>query len=461
MAEYRYDCIVIGTGQGGTPLAMALAAAGRKTAVIERVAVGGSCINWGCTPTKTLAASARMAYLARRSRDYGIETGPVSVDMPAVKARKQAVVDTFRSGVEQRLMKTNGLDFLRGQGRFTATRVVEVHLNTGETLRLTGELIFINTGVRAAIPPIDGIADVSAMTSKSIMELDTVPEKLIVLGGSYVGLEFGQMFRRFGSDVEIVEIHQQLVPREDEDVAAEVAKILQEDGIRIRTQARTTRVLKADGGVRVEVSTPQGEEALTGSHMLVAVGIRPNTEDLNLAATGVETDEKGYIKVNDRLETSAAGIYALGDVKGGPAFTHISYDDYRILRLNILDGGNATIANRLVPYVVFTDPQLGRVGLTEKEARARGHLIRVANLPMTNVARAHETAETRGLMKAVVDAETNQILGCAVLGTEGGELMAMMEIAIMGKLPYTELQNGIFAHPTWAESLNNLFMNIK
>ncbi len=459
--EQHYDCIVIGTGQGGQPLALALAKAGRKTAVIERVAAGGSCVNWGCTPTKTLAASARIAYLARRSKDYGIETGRISVNMPEVKRRKQTIIDSFRTGIERTLEKTSGLDFLMGEARFTGPHSVEVKLNAGGSRRFTGDLIFINTGVRAAIPPIDGIDQIPILIATTIMELDQVPEKLVVLGGSYIGLEFGQMFRRFGSEVAIVEVQHQLVPREDEDIAQEVTEILHDDGIEIQTQTRALRGRRMDGKIQIDTSGPQGEHTLTCSHVLAAAGVRPNTNDLNLSAAAVEIDDKGYIKVNDRLETSAAGIYAIGDVKGGPAFTHISYDDYRILRTNLLEGGHATLSGRLVPYVVYMDPQLGRVGLTEKEARHQGYSIRVAKLPMTRVARALETAETRGVMKAVVDAKTDQILGCAILGTEGGELMSMIEIAMMGKLRYTALQEGIFAHPTWSEALNNLFTAMK
>jgi pyruvate/2-oxoglutarate dehydrogenase complex dihydrolipoamide dehydrogenase (E3) component len=330
-------------------------------------------------------------------------------------------------------------------------------MNDGELRHLGANKIFINTGCRPATPRVDGIDQISALDSTSIMELEELPEHLLVLGGGYVGLEFGQMFRRFGSRVTIVQRASQLLGREDQDVADEVAKILREDGVEVLLNTEATRVEKAgDGEIRLTVQTPEGSRTLTGSHLLAAAGRVPNTETLNLLPAGIETDKHGFIKSNDRLETTAPGVYALGDVKGGPQFTHISYDDYRIIRTNLIEGGNATVNDRFVPYTVFIDPQLGRVGLSESEARARGLNIRVAKMPMSYVARALEVSESRGFMKAVIDADTKQILGCAVLGIEGGEVMAMIEIAMMGKLPYTVLKDGIFAHPTLAESLNNL-----
>src|SRR5579884_1390246 len=453
----RYDAIIIGAGQAGGPLATALANAGRVTALIERAHVGGTCVNEGCTPTKTMVASARVAYLAGRAADYGVHAGPVAVDMRAVRQRKRDIVDSFRAGSERRLRETAGLTLLMGDATFTAPKTIEVALREGGSRRLTAETIFINTGGRPAVPPLAGLETVPALDSTSIMELDQVPAHLLVLGGGYVGLEFGQMFRRFGSRVTVVQRGKQLLGREDPDVADAVAGILREDGIEILLRTQATRVARSgDGDIQLTVQTPDGERALTGSHLLVAVSRRPNTDHLDLAATGVTTDARGYVPTNDRLETNVRGIYALGDVRGGPAFTHISYDDFRVIRTNLIEGGDASIAGRLVPYTVFTDPQLGRVGLTETEARAQGRAVCVATMPMRDVARALEVDEPRGFMKAVVDAETGQILGAAVLGIEGGELMAMLEIAMMGRLPYTALRDGIFAHPTLAESLNNL-----
>jgi pyruvate/2-oxoglutarate dehydrogenase complex dihydrolipoamide dehydrogenase (E3) component len=458
-AAQDYDAIVIGAGQAGGPLSTALAGAGRKTALIERAHVGGTCVNVGCTPTKTMIASARVAHLARRAADYGVHTDPVTVDLLRVRQRKRDIVDSFRTGNQRRIEQTDGVDLVMGEARFTGTRSVEVRRDGAETLRLAADLIFINTGDRPASPPVDGLSTVPTLNSTTIMELDQVPEHLLILGGGYIGLEFGQMFRRFGSAVTIIQRGHQLLAREDADVADEVAKILREDGVEVLLDAEARHVEQdANRALRLTVRQPEGERTLEGSHLLVAAGRTPNTEALDLPAAGVQTDQRGYVQANERLETNVPGIYALGDVKGGPAFTHISYDDFRIIRTNLLDGGHATTADRPVPYTVFIDPQLGRVGLTEEQARQSGRPIRVAKLPMSSVARALEVDETRGFMKAVVDAETQQILGAAVLGIEGGEVMAVLEVAMVGHLPYTALRDGVFAHPTLAESLNNLFM---
>ena len=455
----QYDAIIIGAGQAAAPLSTTLAQAGWKTALIEKKHVGGTCVNEGCTPTKTLVASARVAYLARRAADYGVHTGEVTVDMAKVRQRKRAIVESFRKGGQRRIEKTDGVDLLFGEAHFTDPKSVQVRLNDGETCGLAAETIFINTGTRAIFPPVPGLDSVPTLDSTSIMELDIVPAHLLVLGGGYIGLEFGQMFRRFGAQVTIVQRGDQLLTREDPDVAAEVAGILREDGVQVLLESEALGVEeRGDGRIEMTVRTPEGERALAGSHLLVAVGRAPNTDRLNLEAAGVETDQRGFIQANERLETTAPGIYVLGDVKGGPAFTHISYDDFRIVRTNLLEGGGATVNGRLVPYTVFIDPQLGRVGLSETEARERGHQIRVAKLPMTHVARALEMDEARGVMKAVVDAETDQILGCAVLGIEGGEVMSVLQTAMMGRIPYTRIRDGVFAHPTLAESLNNLFM---
>jgi pyruvate/2-oxoglutarate dehydrogenase complex dihydrolipoamide dehydrogenase (E3) component len=454
----EYDAIIIGAGQAGGPLSTALAQAGHKTAIIERVHVGGTCINEGCTPTKTMVASARVAYLTRRAADYGVETGPISVDMKVVRKRKRDIVESFRSGSQRRIVSAEGVDLLMGEARFVEPKVVEVRLNNGEIRRLTANTVFINAGDRPSIPPIDGIKDVLTLDSTTIMELDSVPEHLLVFGGSYIALEFGQMFRRFGSRVTIIQRSAHLLSREDTDIADEVANILHEDGVEILLKSSVLHVAQnLNGSIEMVVRTADGEQILTGSHLLVAAGRVPNSDWLNLEAAGIETDKRGFIRVNEKLETNVPGIYALGDIKGGPAFTHISYDDFRIIRTNLIEHGDASIHDRLVPYTVFIDPQLGRVGLSETEARASGRAIRVAKMPMNYVARALEIDESRGFMKAVVDAESGQILGCAVLGIEGGEIMAMLQMAMMGKLPYTVLRDAVFAHPTLAESLNNLF----
>jgi pyruvate/2-oxoglutarate dehydrogenase complex dihydrolipoamide dehydrogenase (E3) component len=456
-APEHYQAIVIGSGQGGNPLSLALANAGLRTALIERKHVGGTCVNEGCTPTKTMIASGRVAYLAWRGADYGVDTGTIRIDMERVRQRKRDIVDNFRNRSQQRLEKTPNLELIFGEAGFTGARSLLVRLKDGGQRALTGEKIFINAGARPSVPALDGLKDVPFLDSTSIMELDTLPEHLLVLGGGYVGLEFGQVFRRFGSRVTIVQAGPQLLHGEDPDVADEVASIMKRDGIELLLNVRAARVTHI--GTRIQLTIRAGGESLSldGSHLLVATGRTPNTDSLNVSAAGISTDSRGFIPVNDKLETSVPGIFALGDINGGPAFTHISYDDFRILRTNLIERGNATTAGRLVPYTVYIDPQFGRVGLSETEARAQKRKIRVAKMPMTSVARALEVDETRGFMKAVVDASTSQILGATVLGLEGGEVMTMLQLAMMGKLPYTALRDAVFAHPTLAESLNNLF----
>ena len=469
----NFEYIVIGSGQGGTPLALALARAGKRTALVESTHVGGTCINEGCTPTKTMAASARAAYLARRGADYGINTGDISVDLRKVRRRKRDIVDSFRGGSQIRLEQQENLELIRGTARFTGAKTLEVttaaSTRTDKTktdntrVEIGGRTIIIDTGTRPALPRLEGIERVPCLDSTSIMELGEVPEHLLIMGGGYIGLEFGQMFRRFGSKVTIVERGKQLLSREDEDIAAEVLKILQEDGIEVHLQSRTVRVESAKtarGGTReISLFFEKGGEVHTaaGSHLLLATGRRPNTDALNLEAAGVKTNGRGFVRVNRTLETSAPGIYAIGDVNGGPAFTHISYDDFRILKTNLLEGAGATTEARIVPYTVFIDPQLGRVGLSEKEARRAGVEYRVAAMPMSRVTRALELDESRGMMKVLVDPKSERILGCTVLAIEGGEIMAMLQIAMMAQLPYSVLRDGIFAHPTLAESLNTLF----
>jgi pyruvate/2-oxoglutarate dehydrogenase complex dihydrolipoamide dehydrogenase (E3) component len=454
----QYQAVVIGSGQGGNPLCKALAQAGMRTALVEREHVGGTCVNEGCTPTKTMVASGRVAYLARRAADYGVHTGNIRIDMARIRKRKRDIVDRFRNGSQASLEKTKNLDLIFGEARFTEPKSLTVRLKDGTQRSLRAEQIFINAGCRPAIPQVDGLGDMQFLNSTSIMELDSVPEHLLVLGGGYVGLEFGQMFRRFGSRVSLVQRGARLLREEDSDVADEIVALLQQDGIEVFLNTRADRVTKTGSQMVLTAREKTGEiRALQGSHLLVATGRVPNSEALNLSAAGIATDDRGFIKVNSKLETSTPGVYALGDINGGPAFTHISYDDFRILRTNLIDKGSATTDSRPIPYTIFIDPQLGRIGITEAQAREQNKNIRVAKMPMSSVARALEVDESRGFMKAIVDADTDQILGAAVLGIEGGEIMSMLQLAMMGKMPFTTLRDAIFAHPALAESLNNLF----
>jgi pyruvate/2-oxoglutarate dehydrogenase complex dihydrolipoamide dehydrogenase (E3) component len=460
-AAEQYDAIIIGSGQGGGPLSTALAATGRRTALIEREYIGGTCINTGCSPTKTMVASARVAYLARRGAEYGVEIEGESIDQRVVRQRKRDIVESFRAGSEKAI-EAGHVEIIMGEASFTGPKSIRVRLLAGGTRSLSAELFVIDTGSRPADPPLRGLDSVPHFNSTSIMELGEVPEHLLILGGGYIAVEFGQMFRRFGSRVTIVERGRHLLAREDPDIADEVRKIFEEDGIKVALNASADGVDAVEGGaIRLQVTVGDDEQALVGSQLLVATGRKPNSEALNLAAAGVDVTDHGVIQVNGRLETSAAGIYALGEVAGSPAFTHISYDDFRVLRTNLIEGGNRSTHGRMLPYTVFTDPQLGRIGLTETEARDAQINVRVAIMPMTHVARALEMGESRGMVKAVVDADTEEILGAAVLGIEGGEIMAMLQLAMMGKLRYSQLRDGIFAHPTLAELLNNLFSGFK
>jgi pyruvate/2-oxoglutarate dehydrogenase complex dihydrolipoamide dehydrogenase (E3) component len=452
-----YDAIIIGSGQGGGPLSTALVAAGRRTALVERADIGGTCINVGCTPTKTMVASAAVAHLARSGTSFGID-GTASVDMPAIRKRKRDLVASFRTGSEAAIRR-GGVDIIWGTARFTGTH--EIVVSGGSEHHLAAPLIVIDTGGRPFLPRLEGIESVPVLTSTTIMELDRVPPHLVILGGGYVGVEFAQMFRRFGSDVTIIQRGPAVLANEDDDVSLAVAEVLREDGIKILFDATATPTYVEQDfiGVGIEIDGVRSE--VTGSHLLIAVGRTPNTEDLGLAEAGVEIDAHGFVRVDERLRTTAEGIYAIGDCARTPPFTHMSYDDFRILRTNIIDGGDRTTTDRPVPYTVFIDPQLGRVGLSESQARHQRLAFHVAKMGMDHVARALESGNSRGFMKVLVEDTTDQILSCAILGMEGGELMAMIEIAMMGKLPYTTLRDAIFAHPTLAESFNNLFGTIR
>ncbi len=460
MGNFDYKAIIIGSGQSGKPLAVDLANQGWKTAIIENHLLGGSCINYGCTPTKTMVSSARVAYLVKSSEKWGVNTGSIEVDFRKVRERKRDVVNSFRKGIKKSIEDTDNLDLIRGTASLAGKNQINIDLKDGGNKSISAQYIFINTGTRAMIPPIEGINDIEYHDSESIMEIDSLPDHLVIIGGGYVGLEFGQMFKRFGSDVTIIQRDKQLLPREDEDIAGEILKILQDEGVDIYLSSEAKKVAKKNSNLVLDVDTPEGNKTITGSHLLLAAGRTVNSDMLNLDSAGIEYDKRGYIKTDDHLRTSAENIYALGDIKGGPAFTHISYDDYRVVKNNLLENGDKSIARRLIPYTVFIDPQLGRVGLSEKEANQNGIDYRLAKMPMKYVARAIEVGQTRGFIKALVDKQDGHILGCAVLGFEGGEMMNMLQIAMMGGLKYTDLRDTAFSHPTLGESLNNLFMSL-
>ncbi|HEY5326305.1 MAG TPA: mercuric reductase, partial [Mucilaginibacter sp.] len=445
----KYDAIIIGAGQAGGPLAKKLALAGKKTALIEKRWIGGTCVNDGCTPTKTMVASAKAAYTAGHSGPLGVKIKAYSVDMPMIKKRKDEIVHQFREGSQKGLEATKNLDIIFGEAAFIGDKTISVKLNNSRKEKeLKADLIFINTGAKTFIPGIKGLSDIDYLTSTTILDLDYIPDHLLIIGGNYIGLEFGQMFRRFGSKVTILERSGRIVSREDEDVSEALAKILEVENITIHTNTATTGFKKKKGGkITAIVKIGDKEEKINCSHVLIAVGRTPQTEALNLSKTGVETDERWAIKVNERLETNIPGIYALGDVKGGPAFTHISYNDYTIVYRNLVKSDKLTIKNRPVPYCMFTDPQLGCIGLNETEAKKQKLNYKVAKLPMAYVARAIETGDTRGFMKAIVDADTKLILGATILGTEGGETMTILQMAMLGGITYEQVRYFVFAHP--------------
>ena len=452
----KYDAIVIGSGQGGNPLAYALADRGWSVALIERAHLGGTCVNTGCTPTKTMLASAQVAHYARNAARWGVKVDNVRIDMPAVLARKNEVVQIFRGGNERKVENRKTLRLYRDHARFTGPHSIQV---AGESLE--SERIFIDTGTRPVPPALPGLEAAGYLTNESIMELQEIPEHLLVLGGGYIGLEFGQMFRRFGSRVTVIHRGDQLLAREDPEVATGLQKALEAESIEVHLRAQSTKVEKQ--GDRTTITFTKGGQngSATGTHILCATGRRPNTDDLGLEKAGIAVDSKGYIKVNGRMETSVPGVWALGDVKGGPAFTHISYNDYQILWANIIEGKNLSIENRYLPYSLFTDPQLGRVGVTEKEARASARKLKIGSFPMANVSRAIERSETTGLMKIIIDAETDKILGATILGIEGGETVQILGAMMLASAPYTILKGAVFIHPTLAEGLFGLLESVK
>lgn len=463
MPADSFDAIIIGAGQAGTPLAYALAEAGRRVAFVESSYLGGSCINYGCAPTKALLASAQRAHHVRTAGELGIEAPEPVVDFAAVIERMHRLRQNSRDNLHRKItVDHDGITLIRGRARFTAPHSLHVALVGGVEQQLTAPLIFINTGTAAAVPDVEGLPDSGYLTSDSLLlGLNEQPEHLLIMGGSYIGVEFSQMFCRLGTRVTIIDKEPRLMSREDPDVSHPLEECLTKAGVELVLNADTHRVARgADGGVTVTVSTKEGERHLRGSHLLVAVGREPNTKDLGLEHTGITLDEDGYIEVNEHLQTGTRGVYALGDVKGGPQFTHIAYDDYRVVRDALLHGSKRTTEHRPLPYVVFTEPQLGRIGLSKSQAKEQGIKYRVSRLPARTIGRAVQTGETDGFVEVLVG-EDDQLLGAAVFCEQGGEIMTMFQLAMAGKLRYQALEDMIIAHPVWGEVLNNAFQRLK
>jgi pyruvate/2-oxoglutarate dehydrogenase complex dihydrolipoamide dehydrogenase (E3) component len=454
-----YQALVLGSGAGGKLLSWHLAASGRRTAVVERKWIGGSCPNINCLPSKNEIWSAKVVDLIHHAAKFGLATSPAGPDMGRIRQRKRDMVEGLVA-MHVEKYRASGAELIMGAGRFVAPKTLEVSLNDGGTRVLSSEQVFLNLGTRATIPPVPGLADAGPMTNIELLELDRLPEHLVVLGGGYVGLEFAQAYRRFGSRVTVIEHGTHLLGREDSDVAEEVQRILGAEGIQVLVGANVLHVEGRSGdGVRLRVRRSGGEHTVAGSDILVAAGRTPNTAGIGLDVAGVELDARGYIKVNDRLETSAAGVWAIGECAGSPQFTHVSEDDFRIIRDN-LAGGKRSTRDRLVPYCLFTDPPLARVGLSEQEARQQRIAVRVARLPMSGVLRTWTTGEAAGFMKVLVEARGDRIVGFTMLGPEAGEVMAAVQIAMLGGVRYTVFRDAILAHPTMAEGLNSLFAAI-
>jgi pyruvate/2-oxoglutarate dehydrogenase complex dihydrolipoamide dehydrogenase (E3) component len=451
----RFPNVVLGGGEAGKYIAWELARSGQRVAVVERGLIGGSCPNIACLPSKNMIHSAKVVELVRHAATFGVRLGPWTLDMAGVRQRKRDMVDGLIA-IHKARFAVDGLDFILGEGRFVAPRTIEVRLAEGGMRRLEGERVFLNLGTHAAVPDIPGLTGAAPLTHVEALDLDRLPAHLIVLGGGYVGLEMAQAFRRFGSRVTVIDQAAQLAPREDPDVAEAVRAIFAEDGVDVVLEAAIEAIGGRSGNqVKVRLRTPAGQREIDGSDLLVALGRTPNTHGIGLESAGVELDSRGYVKVNERLETTAPGVWAMGECAGSPQFTHVAYDDFRVVRDN-LAGRSRTTRDRLIPYCMFIDPELGRVGLGEAEAKRRGIAVRVARLPMSSVLRARATGETRGFMKALIDARSDRILGFTMLGAGAGEVVAAVQAAMLAGLPYTALRDAILTHPTMAEGLGVL-----
>ncbi len=456
----KFDAIIIGAGQAGIPLSKKLAKAGWKVALVEKRVFGGTCINDGCSPTKAMIASAKMAYQAGRSEELGVKIESYSVDFPSIIKRKNDVVELFRNGALKGINKLENISLIYGEAKFIADKILEVKQKDGKKEKIEADYIFINTGATPVIPEIPGVKEVDYYTSSTLLDIDEIPEHLLILGAGYIGMEFAQMFRRFGSKVTLFEQSGTLLPKEDDDVCEEITALFKSEQIDLHTHATAIKLKKtAEGKTQVTALINNKEKHFICSHLLLATGRKPQTEFFGIENTGIELDDKGHIKVDDKLETKVKGVFALGDVKGGPAFTQVSYNDHVIITQNLLHHGDMHTKGRIIPYCMFTDPQLGRVGITEKEAIEKNLDFKVAKLPMKHVARAIEMVETKGFMKAIVDNQTKQILGACILGEEGGEIMSVLQMAMLGNITYPQIRYNIFAHPLYSESLNNLFMS--
>lgn len=457
-----YDDIVIGGGKAGKTLAPALVADGRKTALVERrlTMIGGGCINIACIPTKTMVASAEVAHTVRNSAAYGVKADAPTVNLAEVIQRKRSVVESARAANLHNLETALGQDLIIGTARFIAPKTIEVTTTEGKPRYLTAERLFINTGTRPLIPALLGLQETGFLTSESIMELEQLPEHLMILGSGYIGLEFAQMFRRFGSRVTVIGQSEHVLSSQDPDIAIAVQTLLERDGIDFLLKAKVLNVDRAGSETVVHTQVGDREINLQGSHLLLAVGRTPNSDSLNLAAAGVEADARGFIPVNDRLETNVPGIWALGDINGGPQYTHIALDDYRIIKANLIDGGNRSRSDRPIPSCLFIDPELAHVGLTETEAQQQGYAIRVAKLEAAAIPRARTLGQADGVLKAIVDSETGLILGCSLLCHAAGEVISTVQMVMQAQMPYTVLRDGILTHPTMTEGLNLLFAKL-